>query len=182
MEVEKFEIEGLLLLKPKVFTDDRGYFLESFNRENFYKFTGLDIDFVQDNESKSDKGVIRGLHLQLPPYEQGKLVRVVAGKVIDIAVDLRKNSPTYGKYQGVVLSGENKHQFYVPPGFGHGFSVLEDNTIFSYKCTQFYNKESEVGLQWDDADLQIDWGIENPILSEKDLNDNLSFRTFNSPF
>src|SRR5690554_7147549 len=120
MEVEKFEIEGLLLLKPKVFTDDRGYFLESFNRRVFYRATGLDLDFVQDNESKSDRGVIRGIHFQLPPHEQGKLVRVVHGKVIDIAVDLRKNSPTYGRYQQVELSGENKHQFYVPPGFGHG--------------------------------------------------------------
>ena len=182
MEVEKFEIEGLLLLKPKVFTDDRGYFLESFNRNSFYKATGLDIDFVQDNESKSDKRVIRGLHLQLPPYEQGKLVRVIEGKVIDVAVDLRKNSPTYGKHQSVVLSSENKHQFYVPAGFGHGFSVLEDNTIFSYKCTQFYKKESEIVMQWNDADLQIDWGIKNPTLSEKDLKNNLSFRTFNTPF
>lgn len=182
MEVEKFEIEGLLLLKPRVFTDDRGYFLESFNRKNFYKATGLNLDFVQDNESKSDKGVIRGLHFQLPPYEQGKLVRVVHGKVIDIAVDLRKNSPTFGKHQRIVLSGQNKHQFYVPPGFGHGFSVLEDNTVFSYKCTQFYDRDSEVGIQWNDADLQIDWGIENPVLSEKDLRNNLSFRKFNSPF
>lgn len=182
MEVEKFEIEGLLLLKPKVFTDDRGYFLESFNRISFNKSTGLDIDFVQDNESKSDKGVIRGLHLQLPPYEQGKLVRVVEGKVIDIAVDLRKNSPTYGKHQSVILSGENKHQFYIPSGFGHGFSVLENNTIFSYKCTEFYSRDSEIVMQWNDVDLQIDWGIENPTLSKKDLEDNLSFRTFNSPF
>ena len=182
MEVEKFEIEGLLLMKPKVFTDDRGYFLESFNRNSFYKSTGLNLDFVQDNESKSDKGVIRGLHLQLPPYEQGKLVRAVKGKVIDVAVDLRKNSPTYGKHQCVVLSGENKHQFYVPPGFGHGFSVLEDDTVFSYKCTQFYNRESEIVIQWDDSDLQIDWGIENPVLSEKDLKNTLSFRMFKSPF
>lgn len=182
MEVEKFEIEGLLLLKPKVFTDDRGYFLESFNRRVFYRATGLDLDFVQDNESKSDRGVIRGIHFQLPPHEQGKLVRVVHGKVIDIAVDLRKNSPTYGRYQQVELSGENKHQFYVPPGFGHGFSVLEDNTVFSYKCTQFYNKESEVVMQWNDTDLQIDWGIEHPVLSEKDSKNNISFRKFNSPF
>lgn len=181
MEIQHFEIEGLILIKPKVFVDERGYFLESFNRKTFYEATGLDLDFVQDNESQSNKNVIRGLHFQLPPYEQGKLVRVVRGKVIDVAVDLRKASPTYGKYQSVILSEKNKHQFYIPPGFAHGFSVLEDHTIFSYKCTQFYNRESEVVMQWNDKDLNIDWGIQEPILSQKDFSGNLNFRQFNPP-
>src|SRR5690554_2623232 len=122
MQVERFEIEGLLLIKPRVFEDKRGYFFESFNKQEFLRHAALDLDFVQDNESMSDAGVLRGLHLQAPPYEQGKLVRVVQGKVLDVAVDIRQNSPTYGQYHSVILSAKNKHQFYIPPGFAHGFA------------------------------------------------------------
>jgi dTDP-4-dehydrorhamnose 3,5-epimerase len=182
MEVEKFEIDGLLLLKPRVFEDDRGYFLESFNQDTFAKATGLDISFVQDNESKSNKGVLRGLHFQIPPYEQGKLVRVVSGRVLDVAVDIRKSSPTFGQYQMVELSSQNKHQFFVPPGFAHGFAVLEDNTIFCYKCTGRYNHESERALRWNDDEININWGLTNPILSEKDEKNSLTWNQLNSPF
>ena len=182
MQIERFEIEGLILIKPRVFSDERGYFFESFNQKQFNELTGLDLDFVQDNESKSNYGVLRGLHLQKPPHAQGKLVRVVQGKVLDVAVDIRKKSPTYGKYQSAVLSGENKHQLYIPPGFAHGFAVLEDNTIFCYKCTGMYNKESEVAIKWNDEDIHIDWGINNPILSDKDQKNSITLQSFNSPF
>lgn len=156
--------------------------MESYNSRAFKEATDLDLDFVQDNESKSNKGVLRGLHFQKPPYEQGKLVRVVKGSVLDVAVDIRKESPTFGLYYSLVLSEENKTQFYVPPGFAHGFVVLEDNTIFSYKCTGFYNKGSEVSLRWDDSDIKIDWGIKYPILSEKDKNSSVIWSNLNSPF
>lgn len=182
MQVEKFEIEGLILIKPRVFSDERGYFFESFNQKQFAELTGLDLDFVQDNESKSDSGVLRGLHLQLPPHPQGKLVRVVQGKVLDVAVDVRKDSPTYGKHQSAILSGENKYQLYIPPGFAHGFAVLEDNTVFCYKCTGMYNKESEVAIKWNDEDIHIDWGIKNPILSDKDQKNSITLQSFKSPF
>lgn len=182
MEVEKFEIKGLLLLKPRVFEDDRGYFLESFNEETFAKATGLEITFVQDNESKSNKGVLRGLHFQAAPHEQGKLVRVVSGSVLDVAVDIRKSSPTFGKYHMVELSATNKYQFYIPPGFAHGFAVLEDNTIFCYKCTGMYNHESESALKWNDEEINIQWGINDPILSEKDKKNSLPWNHLNSPF
>jgi len=182
MQVERFEIEGLLLIKPRVFEDKRGYFFESFNKQEFLRHAALDLDFVQDNESMSDAGVLRGLHLQAPPYEQGKLVRVVQGKVQDVAVDIRKNSPTYGQYHSVILSGENKHQFYVPPGFAHGFAVLENKTLFCYKCTGYYNKESELSIKWNDEDIKIDWGIKNPVLSEKDAKNSVSLSSFKSPF
>ncbi len=182
MQIERFEIEGLILIKPRVFSDERGYFFESFNQKQFNDLTGLNLDFVQDNESKSNYGVLRGLHLQKPPYAQGKLVRVVQGKVLDVAVDIRKKSPTYGKYQSALLSGENKHQLYIPPGFAHGFAVLEDNTVFCYKCTGMYNKESEVAIKWNDEDIHIDWGIKNPILSDKDQKNSITLQSFNSPF
>lgn len=182
MQIEKFEIEGLLLIKPRVFEDKRGYFFESFNKEQFREHTKLDVDFVQDNESMSDAGVLRGLHLQAPPHEQGKLVRVVQGKVLDVAVDIRKNSPTYGKYHSVILSGANKYQFYIPPGFAHGFAVLENKTVFCYKCTGYYNKESELSLKWNDADIKIDWGLKNPVLSEKDEKNSIALKDFKSPF
>jgi dTDP-4-dehydrorhamnose 3,5-epimerase len=182
MEIEKFEITGLLLLKPKVFEDERGYFLESFNQETFKNATGLDVSFVQDNESKSNRGVLRGLHFQIPPHEQGKLVRVVSGRVLDVAVDIRKSSPTFGKHQIVELSAKNKHQFYVPPGFAHGFAVLEDDTVFCYKCTGVYNKQSERALRWNDKEMNIQWGITQPILSEKDEKNSLSWNQLNSPF
>ena len=180
MELVKTTIDGLLIIKPDVFKDERGYFFESYNKERFAK-AGLNMDFVQDNESKSDKGVLRGLHFQKPPYAQGKLVRVIKGSVMDVAVDLRKGSPTYGKWESVVLTEENKLQFWIPEGFAHGFVALEDNTIFNYKCTNVYNKESEGSILWNDPDINISWNIDNPILSEKDKISPL-FKNFKSPF
>lgn len=180
MELIKTSIDGLLIIKPDVFKDDRGYFYESYNKERFAK-AGLMIDFVQDNESKSSKGVLRGLHFQKPPFAQGKLVRVIKGSVMDVAVDLRKDSLTYGKWESVVLTEENKLQFWIPEGFAHGFVALEDNTIFNYKCTNVYNKESEGSILWNDPDININWNIDNPILSEKDKISPL-FKNFESPF
>ena len=167
MKVEKVEIEGLLIVKPAVFEDERGYFFEAFNAPKFADLR-LPTNFIQDNLSKSSKNVLRGLHFQNPPYAQGKLVSVVRGAVLDVAVDIRKGSPTYGSHFSIVLSDENKTQFYIPPGFAHGFKTLEDDTIFSYKCTNGYNKESEGSIKWDDAELGIDWQVENPIISDKD--------------
>ena len=172
MKIIKTEIKGLLIIKPRVFEDNRGYFFESWSKDTFEN-AGLDINFVQDNQSFSSKGVVRGLHFQNPPFAQGKLVRVLKGSVLDIAVDIRENSPTYGKYFSIHLSEENKTMFWIPPGFAHGFSTLEDNTIFSYKCSGVYNKESEGSLMWNDTDLNIDWKIKNPIISEKDQNSEL---------
>lgn len=180
MEIIKTSIEGLLVIKPDVFRDDRGYFYESYNKERFAK-EGLTMNFVQDNESKSSKGVLRGLHFQKPPYAQGKLVRVVKGAVWDVAVDLRKNSPTYGKWESRLLTEENKEMFWIPEGFAHGFVTLEDDTIFNYKCTNIYNKESEGSILWNDPDININWDIENPILSEKDKISPL-FKNFETPF
>ena len=168
MEVTRFEIEGPVLIRPRVFADDRGYFYESFNESSF-RNAGLETGFVQDNQSLSKKGTLRGLHFQNAPYAQGKLVRVVNGSVIDIAVDIRKNSPTYGKHISVELSGENKLMLWIPPGFAHGFITLEDDTLFLYKCTNLYNKESESGIIWNDDELKIDWGISAPLVSDKDL-------------
>lgn len=182
MTVEPTHIEDLLIIKPSVFEDNRGYFMESFNEERFKSETGLDVVFVQDNESMSNKNVLRGLHFQKHPHAQGKLVRVVRGAVLDIAVDIRKGSPTFGKHAKVELTEENKWQFYVPPGFAHGFLVLEDKTIFSYKCTNYYNKKSEGVLYWNDPALAIDWGIQNPILSEKDSDASTFEKNFLSPF
>ncbi len=162
-------IPGLLIIQPKIWKDDRGYFYESYNQELFKK-AGIDLDFVQDNQSFSQKGTLRGLHAQAAPFAQGKLVRVIQGKVIDVAVDIRKDSPTYGQHVTVELSGDNFTMFWVPPGFLHGFVTLEDNTIFSYKVTALYSKVSELGARWDDPELGIDWGIApgEVILSEKD--------------
>jgi dTDP-4-dehydrorhamnose 3,5-epimerase len=174
-------IKDLIVIEANVFGDERGYFYESFNEKQWKEKVGKLPDFVQDNESMSHAGVLRGLHFQKSPHAQGKLVRVVQGSVLDVAVDLRKDSETYGKHFKIKLSGENKQQLYVPEGFAHGFLTLEDNTIFSYKCTNFYNKESEGGLLWNDEDLAIDWEIEEPILSEKDKYYK-SFITFVSPF
>ena len=167
MEIEKLERGGLLVVRPTVFEDDRGYFYESYNQEK-YKALGEEFRFVQDNLSKSSKGVLRGLHFQNPPYAQGKLVSVLRGAVLDVVVDIRKNSATYGEHFGILLSEKNKTQFFIPPGFAHGFKTLEDDTIFSYKCTCGYNKSSEGSIRWNDKDLGIDWGITNPIVSEKD--------------
>ncbi len=169
-----------MIIKPIVFEDERGYFFESFNRDKFEQ-AGVDLQFVQDNESKSQKGVLRGLHFQNPPYAQGKLVRVMRGRVLDVAVDIREGSPTYGQWESIELSGENKFMYWIPPGMAHGFATLEDDTIFFYKCTNIYNKESEGSMRWDDKDLAIDWGIENPILSEKDKISPL-FKDFKTKF
>ncbi|MCL2027883.1 MAG: dTDP-4-dehydrorhamnose 3,5-epimerase [Bacteroidales bacterium] len=167
MKLIDTKIPDLKILEPSVFTDDRGYFFESYSYQKM-KDLGMDNVFVQDNESKSQRGVLRGLHFQNPPFAQAKLVRVVKGAVLDVAVDIRKNSPTYGQHVCVELSEQNKRMFYIPEGFAHGFLVLEDDTIFSYKCSQFYNKESEGSLLWNDETLNINWGFDNPILSEKD--------------
>ena len=181
MEIVKTDIRDLLIIKPRVFEDDRGYFFESYNREKFLAH-GIDVTFVQDNESRSVKNVLRGLHFQKPPYSQGKLVRVMRGSVLDVAVDLRKDSPTYGRWASIVLSARNKWMYWVPEGFAHGFRTLEDNTVFFYKCTNIYNNESEGSIAWNDPDLNIDWGLsETPVLSEKDKQAP-RFRDFVSPF
>ena len=180
MEIIKTHIEGLLVIKPKIFGDDRGYFFESWSRESFAK-NGLDLDFVQDNQSLSSKGVLRGLHFQNPPFSQGKLVRVIKGSVLDIAVDIRKESATYGQHFSIELTAKNKTIFWIPPGFAHGFVTLEDDTIFTYKCTGVYNAKSEGSLLWSDADLNIDWGPISPLVSDKDLVAG-SFNDFKSQF
>lgn len=167
MHIIETNIPGLLEIAPRVFGDHRGYFYESYNKEAFQNF-GVNFEFVQDNQSLSSRGVLRGLHFQNPPFAQGKLVRVIQGSVLDVVVDIRKNSPTYGHHHKVLLSGENKLMFWIPPGFAHGFVTLEDDTIFSYKCTNVYNKESEGSVLWNDPALNIDWGIDKPQLSAKD--------------
>ncbi len=180
MLIEKTEIQGLLIIKPDIFEDQRGYFFESYNEEKFRQL-GIGEKFLQDNESKSGKGVLRGLHFQVPPFEQGKLVRVIKGAVLDVAVDLRKTSPTYGQWASTELSEKNKFMYWIPAGFAHGFLTLEENTIFFYKCTQVYHRESERGIAWDDPDLKIDWGTDHPLVSEKDKTAG-RFRDFVSPF
>ena len=166
MNVQSCELEGLLVLEPKVFGDARGFFMETWNRQR-YRDAGLSVDFVQDNVSFSRRGVLRGLHFQ-NPRPQGKLLCVLLGEVFDVAVDLRRQSPTFGKWHGLTLSAENKRQFYVPPGFAHGFLVLSDNALFSYKCTEFYSPKDESTLQWNDPQLGIQWPIKEPAISEKD--------------
>ena len=180
MEIIKTPIEGLLVLKPRILEDGRGHFFESWSKESF-KNIGLDLDFVQDNQSLSQKGVLRGLHFQNPPFAQGKLVRVIKGSALDVAVDIRKDSPTYGEHFAVELSEENKTILWIPPGFAHGFVALEDNTIFIYKCTGVYNKDSEGALIWNDDDIAIHWGVESPLVSDKDLVAR-SFKDFESKF
>ena len=180
MEIIKTPIEGLLIIEPTVFKDDRGYFFESYNEQR-YRELGITDVFVQDNQSCSQKGVVRGLHFQKPPYAQAKIVRVLRGAVRDFAVDIRKGSPTYGKYLSTLLSAENFRQFYIPEGFAHGFTALEDNSVFAYKCSNFYNKASEGCIMFNDKDLNIDWQVENPITSEKDMYGE-AFATFDSPF
>ncbi len=168
MKIEKTKIPDLLVLLPKIFFDDRGYFYESYNKNSFKEATGLDIDFVQDNESKSSKGVIRGLHYQLPPYPQSKLIRVIQGEILDVVVDIRENSRTYGEVFSIILNEENKKMLFVPRGFAHGFSVLSEKAIINYKCDNFYNKNSESGIIYNDKNLNIDWKVESAIISEKD--------------
>jgi len=181
MTLEKLPIDGLIVLHPKRFSDSRGYFFETYNAVKYAEILGDDVRFVQDNISVSKKNVLRGLHFQSPPAAQGKLVSVLQGKVIDVAVDLRKNSETYGQHVALEISAETGVQFYIPPGFAHGFVALEENTFFSYKCTQLYSPQNEVTVMWNDPKLAIDWGLDNPIVSEKD-GLGLDFTTFASPF
>ena len=173
-------IPDVKIIEPTVFGDHRGYFYESYRKDRFAE-NGIVFDFVQDNQSLSKKGILRGLHFQKPPFAQGKLVRVIAGSVLDVAVDIRKDSKTYGQHVSVKLSAENHRMLWVPPGFAHGFLTLEDHTIFSYKCTAYYNKESEDAVRWNSPALHIDWGVDHPILSEKDEAAQL-FSDFISPF
>ncbi len=170
MPFQKTDIPGLLVFEPNVFEDSRGYFFESYN-ENIFRQEGVDIRWVQDNQSSSAYGVIRGLHYQLPPFTQSKLVRVLKGKILDVVVDIRKGSPTYGKVFTQKLSAKNKKQLFIPSGFAHGFSVLSEKAEVLYKCDSFYKKESEAGIIYNDAELNIDWQIpfEDAIVSEKDL-------------
>jgi dTDP-4-dehydrorhamnose 3,5-epimerase len=170
MPFVKTDIDSLLIFEPKVFEDSRGYFFEAYN-EKIFSDAGIDLKFVQDNQSKSSFGVIRGLHYQQNPYAQAKLVRVLEGKILDVAVDIRKGSPTFGQHFSIELSAENKKQLFLPAGFAHGFSVLSETAIVLYKCNEFYNKESEGGIRFDDADLNIDWQIPagKEIVSEKDI-------------
>lgn len=168
MKFIKTEIKDVIVIEPDVFFDDRGFFFESFSREKYLK-EGFDYVFVQDNISKSKKGTIRGLHYQVGDFAQGKLCQVISGKVFDVAVDIRFGSPTFGKYVGVELSDENHRQFWLPPGFAHGFSVLSDEAIFMYKCTNYYSKKDERAILYNDPDIGIDWKVETPIVSEKDL-------------
>jgi len=179
MKVTETDLEGSFIIEPQIFGDERGSFFETFNKEKFQKLTNLEIDFLQDNEAFSNKGTLRGLHFQKGKFAQAKLVRVVKGKVLDVVVDLRPESNSFGKHFSIILSGENKKQFFVPRGFAHGYSVLEDNTIFCYKCDNYYHPEAEDGLIFNDKDLNIDWKIpaENIILSEKDAR-LLNFKDF----
>jgi len=167
MKVTKTPIEGLCIITPDVFSDERGFFFEGYQKERYQKL-GVEAEFVQDNISFSKKGVLRGLHYQVPPFDQGKLVSVLQGSVLDVAVDIRSASPTFGKYVSVELSAENKKQFFIPSGFAHGFLALEEGTLFQYKCTNVYSKECDRGILWNDPELGIEWGIVNPILSPKD--------------
>ena len=172
MIVYKADIEGVLIVEPRVFGDERGYFFESFSERDFAAATGLDVKFVQDNESRSRRGVLRGIHFQREPYQQAKLVRVVQGRVLDVAVDIRPESPTFGKYVATELSGENHRQMFIPKGFAHGYVVLEDDTIFQYKCDEYYHPETEGGIAWNDPQIAIQWPLPESelILSEKDKN------------
>ncbi|OYU94973.1 MAG: dTDP-4-dehydrorhamnose 3,5-epimerase [Bacteroidetes bacterium B1(2017)] len=180
MKITTTPIEGILIIEPQIFRDSRGYFYESYNEEKFHE-AGITAKFVQDNQSLSQKGATRGLHFQAPPFEQGKLVRVVQGAVMDVVVDIRKNSPTYGQSWCIELSAENQRMFWIPPGFAHGFETLMDQTLFLYKCTNVYNKGCEGGLLWNDPALGIKWQSAEPIVSDKDQLLPL-FKDFTSPF
>lgn len=180
MKIISTTIPDLLIIYPDIFSDERGLFFESFNKKKFEELH-FTKDFVQDNQSVSNKNVLRGLHFQKPPYAQGKLVRVVYGSAFDVAVDLRKNSPCYGKHFIIKLSATENNMFWIPEGFAHGFIALQDNTIFNYKTTDYYHKEAEMTLRWNDELLNIPWNITNPIVSEKDAM-GLSFNDFISPF
>lgn len=178
--VEETGIQGLVVVKPKVFRDPRGFFMETFRADSFQAL-GLPGHFLQDNLSKSSKGIVRGLHYQAPPFDQGKLVTAIRGTVLDVVVDIRKNSPTYGESRSFLLSEEDPCFVYVPSGFAHGFSVLSDIALFHYKCTQVYDKASEGGILWNDPDLNIDWQVENALVSDKD-QELPKFKDLVSPF
>lgn len=182
MQIQKTNIEGLIVIQPRIFLDARGYFFESYSKKVFDEQVRT-VNFVQDNESKSSFGVLRGLHFQKPPYAQSKLVRVIHGRVLDVAVDIRKGSPTYGQWMAVELSGEKQNQLFIPRGFAHGFSVLSDEAVFQYKCDNFYHPESEGAIAWDDPQLNIDWQLpkESIILSQKDTHHPL-LAEIESPF
>ena len=181
MNIIRTAIEGVFIIEPRVFGDARGYFFESYSTRDFAEVA--DVTFVQDNESRSCHGVVRGLHFQCPPYAQAKLVRVVEGRVLDVAVDIRRGSPTYGRHVATELSAENHRQFYIPHGFAHGFAVLSETAIFQYKCDNFYHPEAEGAIAWDDPTLAIDWQLppQEVILSEKDRH-HPSFKDFITPF
>jgi dTDP-4-dehydrorhamnose 3,5-epimerase len=181
MKIEHTQFRDLLVIAPDVFRDERGYFFEPFNEARFRVETGINVTFVQDNESMSKKNVLRGMHFQVPPKSQAKLIRVTTGSVLDVVVDLRRNEPTYGQHYSMILSAENKLQLYVPEGFAHGFMVLEDNTIFSYKCSNYYSREHDRSLLWNDPDFGIEWNANNPIISEKDQH-AMRFASFETPF
>jgi dTDP-4-dehydrorhamnose 3,5-epimerase len=180
MKLIETELSGLYIIESNVFHDSRGYFFEGFNRESLLN-EGLDIQVLQTNISKSEAGVVRGLHFQNPPFAQGKLIRVLKGAVLDVVVDIRKESATYGEHLAIELSDKNHKAVWVPPGFAHGFKTLVDETLFHYDCTEVYNKASEGSIVWNDPTLNIDWAIANPILSPKDENGQL-FKNFNSQF
>ena len=168
MQIETVAIPGLLILTPDIYTDERGWFMESFQAKRYQEILGSDIQFVQDNLSQSKKGVLRGLHYQAPPFAQGKLVSVMRGRVLDVAVDIRFGSPTFGAHVVVELSAENRKQLWIPVGFAHGFVSLEEGTLFSYKCTNVYSREHDRGVLWNDPSLGIEWGIDDPVVSTKD--------------
>lgn len=182
MKFIRTKIEDLIILEPTVFGDDRGYFLESYNKKKFEEIVG-EVFFVQDNESKSSKGVLRGLHFQKPPFDQAKLVRCIQGKVLDVVVDLRKKSQTYGQYISIELSCENKKQLFIPRGFAHGFLVLSETAVFAYKVDNFYKPDYDLGIRWNDPTLNIQWGIQENEVSISEKDSKLSFFSeFKSPF
>lgn len=183
MQVIKTALEGVLIIEPRIFKDARGYFFESYNKKAFDEAIGRKVDFVQDNESMSSRGVMRGLHFQRPPYTQAKLVRCVRGRVLDVAVDIRKGSPTYGRHVAVELSEDNHRQFFVPRGFAHGFAVLSDVAVFQYKCDNYYAPEADGGISIADESLGIDWHLDpsEALLSDKDMKHPL-LKDFDSPF
>lgn len=180
MEIIQEPLPGLLVLKPKVFADHRGHFFESF-RSDFFTSHGIDADFVQDNQSLSNKGILRGLHFQRPPHAQDKLVRVVAGAVLDVVVDIRRSSPAYGRSFSIELTASNFLMVFIPKGYAHGFVTLEDATIFQYRCTDYYHPETEGGILWSSPSLNINWNTEDPVLSDKDKV-HPDFSVFESPF
>jgi dTDP-4-dehydrorhamnose 3,5-epimerase len=175
MKITPLSIPDILILEPQIFGDDRGFFFESFNQKDFEDLIGRKVNFVQDNHSKSVKGVLRGLHYQLPPKAQGKIVRVIQGEVFDVVVDIRRSSPTFGKWVGEIISAENKKQLWIPEGFAHGFVTLSETAEFLYKTTDFYSKSHECAMHWDDKIIRIEWPLENVILSAKD-NSAQSFK------